>query len=134
MSTTSDKIEDFLGHAIAGSLVGMIACHRGASVQELVDPANCKSSKLAYAIAHELDEMGIDPNVLASQMMIALVTVFGQPDNARLITTQFSKLLWSILGDPKNGGAPPEIYERAGAALHLTLLGMLKPSIFGSDS
>jgi hypothetical protein len=45
-----------------------------------------------------------------------------------LIVCQYTSLLWSILGDPKNGGKPPEIYRKAGVAMHLALLGILDPS------
>ena len=61
--------------------------------------------------------------------MISLVALFAQPCNADLITSQLTALLWSILGDPKNGGRPPEIYRRAGSAMYLALLGILNPSI-----
>lgn len=127
--TDPNKLEDYLSSVMAGSLVGQIARAREIPFQEMFSPEGITSSPAVRAIATELDELGIDPEVLASQTLLALVALFAQEENADLIIGQYTALLWSILGDPKNGGSPPEIYRRAGCAMHLTLLGILDPAL-----
>ena len=127
MSFTPDdlnKLQDYLCHVIAGSIVGQIAAQRRLHFEDLAG-----DSSLLRVITDELTELGIDPSLLAQQSLHALVALFAQESNADLIASQFTKLLWSILGDPKNGGLPPEIYRRAGVAMHLALLGILDPSL-----
>lgn len=127
MSLTPDdlnKLEQYLGTVLAGSIVGQIAAQRRLHFEDLRG-----GSSLLRALTDELTELGIDPGLLAAHSLHALVALFAQESNADLITGQFTALLWSILGDPKNGGRPPEIYRRAGVAMHLALLGILDPSI-----
>lgn len=119
-----NKLEEYLATVLAGSLVGQLAAERGLSYSDL-GPGSTKLRSLA----EELADLGFDPEILASHCLNSLVALFAQPSNADLITGQFTALLWSILGDPKNGGRPPEIYRRAGVAMHLALLGILDPSI-----
>lgn len=126
--TSANRLEEYLSTAVAGSLIGQIARAREVPLREMFTP-NGSTSPTVRAIATELDELGIDAELLASQALYALVALFAQEENADLITSQFTALLWSILGDPQNGGSPPEIYRRAGCAMHLTLLGILDPSI-----
>jgi len=127
--TPPNRLEEYLSSAIAGSLVGQIARAREIPFKEMFSTDGTATSPTIRAIATELDELGIDAELLASQALYALVALFAQEENAELITSQYTSLLWSILGDPKNGGSPPEIYRRAGCAMHLTLLGILDPSI-----
>ncbi len=127
--TDPNKLEDYLSSVMAGSLVGQIARAREIPFQEMFSSEGITSSPAVRAIATELDELGIDPEVLASQTLLALVALFAQEANADLIIGQYTALLWSILGDPKNGGSPPEIYRRAGCAMHLTLLGIIDPAL-----
>lgn len=127
--TPPNRLEEYLSSAIAGSLVGQIARAREIPFKEMFSTDGTTSSPAVRAIATELDELGIDAEILASQALYALVALFAQEENAELITSQYTALLWSILGDPQNGGNPPEIYRRAGCAMHLTLLGILDPSI-----
>ncbi|MGA0848092.1 MAG: hypothetical protein ACO3PY_05755 [Pontimonas sp.] len=124
-----NHIDEYLSTAVAGSLVGQIARARNISFKEMFAADGVSISPTIRAITLELDELGIDPELIASQVLYALVALFAKEENAELITSQYTSLLWSILGDPKNGGSPPEIYRRAGCALHLTLLGILDPSI-----
>jgi hypothetical protein len=126
--TPPNRLEEYLSTAVAGSLIGQIARAREIPFKEMFS-ADGSGSPAVRAIATELDELGIDAELLASQALYALVALFSQQENAELITSQYTSLLWSILGDPKNGGNPPEIYRRAGCAMHLTLLGILDPSI-----
>ena len=127
--TDPNKLEDYLSSVMAGSLVGQIARAREIPFQEMFSSEGISASPTIQAIATELDELGIDPEVLASQTLLALVALFAQEANADLIIGQYTALLWSILGDPKNGGSPPEIYRRAGCAMHLTLLGIIDPAL-----
>lgn len=128
-STDPNKLEEYLGAAIAGSLIGQIARKREIPMGDLFSCGPDIPSPVVRNIATELDELGIDAQLLASQSLMALVALFAQESNADLITGQFTALLWTILGDPKNGGSPPEIYRRAGVAMHLALLGILDPSL-----
>jgi hypothetical protein len=127
--TSANRLEEYLSTAVAGSLIGQIARAREIPFKEMFSTDGTTSSPTIRAIATELDELGIDAELLASQALYALVALFAQEENAELITSQYTALLWSILGDPQNGGNPPEIYRRAGCAMHLTLLGILDPSI-----
>lgn len=126
--TSPHKLEEYLSTAMAGSLIGQIARAREIPFDEIFVPGG-GTSPTVRALATELDELGIDSELLASQALLALVALFAQGENADLLVSQFTALLWSVLGDPKNGGSPPEIYRRAGCAMHLTLLGILDPSL-----
>lgn len=124
MADDPNKLEEYLATVIAGSLVGQLAAERDLQYSDLAP-----GSTTLRSLANELADLGFDPETLATNCLHSLVALFAQPSNADLITGQFTALLWSILGDPKNGGRPPEIYRRAGAAMHLALLGILDPSI-----
>lgn len=124
MADSPNKLEEYLATVLAGSLVGQLAAERGLSYSDLGP-----GSATLQSLASELSELGFDPELSATHCLHSLVALFAQPSNADLITGQFTALLWSILGDPKNGGRPPEIYRRAGVAMHLALLGILDPSI-----
>ncbi len=129
MTPTPDKLASYLATALAGSLIGQIARQREIPFRQMFGPDGHTCAPVIQSIATELGDLGIDAELLASQALVALVALFAQDENAELITSQYTSLLWSILGDPKNGGSPPEIYRRAGVAMHLTLLGILDPSI-----
>lgn len=133
-NTDPNRLEEYLATAVAGSLIGQIARKRDIAMGDLFASGFDTASPTVRALATELDDLGIDAQLLASQSLLALVALFAQESNADLITGQFTALLWSILGDPKNGGSPPEIYRRAGVAMHLALLGILDPSIVGKHS
>ena len=129
MTRTPTKLEEYLSSAIAGSLVGQIAIHRGTDLKGLIHSHMSGGPSQVNALADEIANLGLDPDLLAAHTLGALVALFMQPENAELLTAQFTGLLWSILGDPKNGGGPPPIYRKAGSALHLTLLGILDPHL-----
>lgn len=129
-----NKLEEYLATAIAGSLIGQVARNREIAMGDLFACGLDNPSPVVRKLATELDDLGIDAQLLASQSLYALVALFAQEPNADLIIGQFTALLWSILGDPKNGGSPPEIYRRAGVAMHLALLGILDPSIVEKSS
>lgn len=131
-SAEQTKVEEFLSTALAGSLVGQIAAERRISFTTLAGPNFDGESPELRALADELTELGIYPDQLANHALIALVSLFMENSNAELIITQYTSLLWTILGDPKSG-APPEIYRRAGVAMHLALLGILDPSFIESS-
>lgn len=133
-SSDPNKLEEYLATAVAGSLIGQIARQREIPIGDIFADGFETPSTVVHTLATELDDLGIDAQLLASQSLYALVALFAQESNADLITSQFTALLWSILGDPKNGGSPPEIYRRAGVAMHLALLGILDPSIVENRS
>ena len=131
MSPAQTKVEEYLSCALARSLVGQVASTRDLNLATLIGP-DCESgTPQLRALSDELTELGINPDLLANHALCALVALFVQESNADLIIGQYTSLLWSILGDPKNGGKPPEIYRKAGVAMHLSLLGILDPSIPG---
>lgn len=133
-SSEPNRLEEYLATALAGSLIGQLARQREIPMGDLFASGFDTASPTVKTLATELDDLGIDVQLLASQSLLALVALFAQESNADLITSQFTALLWSILGDPKNGGSPPEIYRRAGVAMHLALLGILDPSIVENHS
>jgi hypothetical protein len=101
-----------------------MAMARDISVEAVLVP----DSLALRSLREELTEFGLDPELLAAQALAAVTSLFIEPDNADRITTELTKLLWSILGDPESG-APPEIYRRAGHAMHLSFIGILSPDI-----
>jgi hypothetical protein len=128
MKREQNKVEEYLSSAIAGSLIGQIASRRELSFYTLLGPSFDGDSPELRALSDELTELGINPDLLANHALSSLVALFVEESNANLIVCQYTSLLWSILGDPKNGGKPPEIYRKAGVAMHLALLGILDPS------
>lgn len=129
VSNDPNKLEEYLATVLAGSLIGQLAAERGLNYADLAPGGTTLRS-----LADELADLGFNPELAATHCLHALVALFAQPSNADLITGQFTALLWSLLGDPKNGGRPPEIYRRAGVAMHLALLGILDPSIVENHS
>lgn len=125
MTTSNDKVTDYIATAIGGSLIGQIARQRSISIEELLDRDNPK----LRALGDELAVLGIDPHLLANHVTAAFTALFVEESNADHIITTFTQLLWTVLGDPENGGKPPEIYRRAGVAMHLMLLSLIDPSI-----
>jgi hypothetical protein len=101
-----------------------MAMARDISVEAVLVP----DSLALRSLREELTEFGLDPELLAAQALAAVTSLFIEPDNADRITTELTNLLWSILGDPESG-APPEIYRRAGQAMHLSFIGVLSPDI-----
>lgn len=128
MSETQTKVEEYLTAAVAGSLLGQVAGQRKIEFESLLRADNGAESPQLRALSDEFIELGIDPALLANHTLLALVALFAEETNADLIVSQFTSLLWTILGDPKSG-SPPEIYRRAGVAMHLSLLGILDPAI-----
>lgn len=119
-----NKLEEYLAIKIGDCLLSQVAAERGLPSSDLAP-----GSKQWHSLVKELAELGLDPEGLAAHSLHSLIALFAEPVNADLITYQLTALLWSILGDPKNGGRPPEIYRRAGSLMHLALLGILDPSI-----
>lgn len=122
--SSSTTVRDYLSYALAGSLIGQMAMARDISVEAVLVP----DSLALRSLREELTEFGLDPELLAAQALAAVTSLFIEPDNADRITTELTNLLWSILGDPESG-APPELYRRAGQAMHLSFIGVLSPDI-----
>lgn len=132
MPAEQTKVEEYLSAALAGSLIGQIANRRGIHFSELLGPSFDGDTPELRELSDELTELGLCPDTLANHALCSLVALFVEQSNAELIVTQYTSLLWTILGDPKSG-APPEIYRRAGVAMHLALLGILDPSFTESS-
>lgn len=132
MPAEQTKVEEYLSSALAGSLLGQIANRRQIHFTTLLGPGFDGDSPELRALSDELTELGICPDTLANHALCSLVALFVEQSNAELIVAQYTSLLWTILGDPKSG-APPEIYRRAGVAMHLALLGILDPSFTESS-
>jgi len=127
MTDTNSAIEAWLSSALGGSLVAQIAQHRGIDLEEL--PADEQSPEVRRLL-YELRTFGIDPELTAQHAAISLACLFVKSENAEAIIDAFTGVLWSILGDPKgNGSEPPELYRKAGFAMHLALVGFFDPSI-----
>ena len=127
MSTEQTRVEEYLSAALSGSILGQIANRRQIHITTLLGPAFDGDSPELNALIEELTELGVCADTLANHALCALVALFVEEGNADLIVSQYTSLLWTILGDPKSG-SPPEIYRRAGVAMHLALLGILDPS------
>lgn len=117
-------VRDYLSYALAGSLIGQMAMARDISVEVVLVP----DSLALRSLREELTEFGLDPELLAAQALAAVTSLFIEPDNADRITTELTKLLWTILGDPESG-APPELYRHAGHAMFLSFIGIISPDI-----
>ena len=118
-----NRIEEFLTCAMAGSVIGQMSAKRDIPLESLVRPG----SKVLKQLEDDLDEIGIDPPLIAQTALLAITTLLAQQGNADLISTVLTEQLWKILGDPSSGD-PPEIYRRAGASIHFLLIQLLLPS------
>lgn len=118
--SSDNKIEEFVAHALAGSLVGQVASARELTIDDLINDR----SGVISALATELTTLGIDPEYTARSVLLALAALFMENTNANLVISHLTDLLWTILGPPE-GGPPPEIYRRAGIAMHLAFVGLL---------
>ena len=130
MTRPMNKIETYVAQALTGSIAGQMAAHRDMSVTSLMQPG----SPELRALTKELNEIGVQPDVLACHSLAALTAVLCEPNNIETITTSLTSLLWDLLGDPVNGGMPPEIYRKAGIIMHMTFLGIIDPSIIDPHS
>ena len=130
MAPTKDPIESYLTSALAGSMVGLLACKRSLTIDELL----ALNSERLVELQNELVDLGLFPRELACQSLNALVALFVEEHNANFMVNNLTSLLWNILGDPENGGEPPEIYRRAGVAMHLMFIALLTPSSFSDKS
>lgn len=122
MSNTT--ISEYLTRALAGTLIGQRALARHLSYEQVSD-SDCR---VLNSLVTELDAFGVEPDVLAKQALAAITTLLIEPDNAARVTTELTRLLWTVLGDPESG-EPPEIYRKAGHAMHLSFIGLLCPEI-----
>lgn len=122
------QLTQYMGAALVGSLVSQIAYARGLDLEEVMGGPAHELSPSATRIAHELQALGVHPAILGGNALEALRLLLLNEQNADLLIEQFARLLWSTLGDPATGGStPPDIYRRAGCALHLVLVGLLSP-------
>ena len=117
---SDNKIEEFVAHAVAGALVGQVAAERDITPEDLI----ADREGVINTLGHELASLGIDPDYTAKAILLALATLFMENSNANLIVGHLTDLLWTVLGPPE-GGPPPEIYRRAGIAMHLAFVGLL---------
>ena len=123
ISDHNNQIEEFVAHAVAGALVGQVAAERDITPEDLI--ANRDGA--INTLGHELASLGIDPDYTAKAILFALATLFMENSNANRIVDSLTDLLWTVLGPPE-GGPPPEIYRRAGIAMHLAFVGLLNPN------
>ena len=121
--TSDNKVEEFVAHALAGVLVGQVAGARSITIEDLM----ADHDGVVSSLSHELASLGIDPDYTARSLLLALATLFMDNGNASLVIDHLTELLWTILGPPE-GGPPPEIYRRAGLAMHLAFVGLLHSS------
>ena len=127
---TKNPIEDYLTSVLAGSMVGLLALHRDLDVDTLLSTDRADLCDLQ----HELVDLGLYPRELAAQSLNAIGSLLVHETNADSLVTTITDILWSVLGDPENGGQPPEIYRRAAIATHLVFIGLLIPSSFPNKS
>lgn len=118
--SSDNNIEEFVAHALAGSLVGQVAGAREITIDDLINDR----SGVISALATELTTLGIDPEYTAKSVLLALAALFMENTNANIVISHLTDLLWTVLGPPE-GGPPPEIYRRAGIAMHLAFVGLL---------
>lgn len=127
MTDTSSAVQVWLSSALGGSLIAQMAQSRGIELEDL--PEGAQSDQL-NSLLQELKTSGIDPELVAEHAALSLACLFVQAENAEAIINAFTDVLWSVLGDPtRNGDLPPEIYRKAGFAMHIALVGFFDPSI-----
>lgn len=127
MTDTSSAVQVWLSSALGGSLISQMAQSRGIELEDL--PEGAQSDQL-NSLLQELKTSGIDPELVAEHAALSLACLFVQAENAKAIINAFTDVLWSVLGDPtRNGDQPPEIYRKAGFAMHIALVGFFDPSI-----
>lgn len=103
----------------------MVSLKQGYGYDDLFDEDD-RPMATAQTVIDRLNSTGIDPELLAAHVGKALTKLFSEPVNATQLVKHNAELLWSILGDPKEGGAdPPPIYKKAGFATHLAFIGLL---------
>jgi hypothetical protein len=125
MTDDSMGLHEYLRTAIASSMFGMVSQRKGLLYGDLFDEDDCPKAS-AELVIKAIHETGINPDVIAAHVQKALVRLFSEPDNARALVKQHAELLWTILGDPKDGGeTPPPIYAKAGLAGLTSFLGLL---------
>lgn len=130
MTDTQNPVESWLSSSLSGSFVAQIARHRGLQFEDLTNEDADQISAETEAILTELHELGISSSLTTEHVLASLACLFISPDNAEAIIDAFTGILWSVLGDPKrNGEKPPELYRKAGFAMHVALLGFFDPSI-----
>ncbi len=125
-----NPIEDYLTSVLAGSMVGLLAHQRDLDVDALLSTNKTHLRDLQ----HELVDLGLYPRELAAQSLNALGSLLIHESNADSLVTTITDILWTVLGDPENGGQPPELYRRAAIATHLVFIGLLLPASFPSKS
>lgn len=129
MTESPTPVSDWLSSAICGSLVAQVASKRGLDFNDLANDANRLSTE-TDAILQELHDLGVTGTHTTEHVMASLACLFMHPHNADTVVESFTGILWSILGDPeRNGEKPPDIYRKAGFAMHVALLGFFDPSI-----
>lgn len=126
MTPTTNRLAAFLNPVVAGALAGQVATERGIPYSELISH-NDQLAPRSREILQELTALGIDTQAVALLCLHSLVGVLNHQENVELIIPQITQLLWTMLGDPKNGGEPPIIYRRAAAAMYMAFLGILEP-------
>jgi len=124
-----NQLFNALGITALGVLVGQVAVAREIPPEDVSVP----HGPALPIILEELMDLGIDPPNLARGILRSYASMLMEPSAAEKIQAQITSLLWSIMGDPIHGGNPPEIYHRAGAALHVGLLSMIDPEIVAND-
>jgi hypothetical protein len=124
MTATSLSIEQWVTRVVAGSLITQLAQSRAINLE------SPEAGDHVITLSRELAELGLDPECVAEHVMVAMAGLLMRQENAQALTTGFTDILWSILGDPKrNGDKPPELYRRAGFYLFVTVLGLFDSSI-----
>ncbi len=120
-------ITTYLSRTVENSLVIQVAYKNGYSLTDLFKPDLGVNERVRTVIRASLDDIGIDPELLASQTLLALYVLLSSSENAQHIHQELASLLWNVLGNPAEGETPPEIYSRAAAMTWAVICGLLSP-------
>lgn len=114
---------DYLSYALRATLVGQVAATRDIPFDPLLNPRSTE----VKAIEKDLNEIGIQPDGLATNALLALGMLFTSPETANKIVDALTEELWEVLGDPQSG-APPELYRKAGVSMFASILTIFRTS------
>lgn len=118
------NIHQCLAACIEGTLVAQLAINRGLQPSDVLT----ENDIVIKQLRRELKALGIDCQVISQNVLDGLIEIYATDKAMNELGGQYGKLLWSILGDPVNGGSePPETYVDAAKSLWVTFLATVNP-------
>lgn len=123
-------ITTYLRDAVAHALIQQLAIKYDIPLDELLSskPEVRDALKAACScIIDDLNDLGIDMDLLAAQVLKSLYTLFSIPENVGHAEQELALLLWSALGNPASDPTPPPVYTKAASQCWALFCGLLRP-------